>query len=188
MKLLNIGAGDHPLDGWTNADVARAWPFIVYLDATKPFEFPDDEWDRIYSEHMIEHITFAEGCHMLRECYRVLKPGGRIRITTPNLAFLTEMFYSPKKYREYIDWASREFGMKSCPETVINNFVRAWGHQFIWSEFLLRHTLHDVGFENITEHRVRESRDPAFKFLENVDRMPSGFLAIESMCLEALKS
>jgi len=35
------------------------------LDATKSFEIPSESFDFVYSEHMIEHITFEDGRNML---------------------------------------------------------------------------------------------------------------------------
>ncbi len=139
MKKLNIGCGDHPLEGWQNGDIAL--PIGAgYLDATKRFPFRDGEIDRIFSEHMIEHVPFAGGKAMLAECYRVLAPGGRIRISTPSLEFLHGLMWQPIEETErYVKWACRVFspGAPVRAETVINNFVRAWGHQFIWSLYML---------------------------------------------------
>jgi predicted SAM-dependent methyltransferase len=53
-------------------------------------------FDYVFSEHMIEHVSYAEGLLMLRECLRVLKPGGRIRIATPSLEVLLDL-YKPSK-------------------------------------------------------------------------------------------
>jgi predicted SAM-dependent methyltransferase len=55
----------------------------VFLDATTPFPFDCGTFDYIYCEHMIEHISWQKGQTMLRECHRVLKPRGVMRIATP---------------------------------------------------------------------------------------------------------
>lgn len=187
MNKLNIGCGDHPLAGWLNVDevpVAGAFK----MDATQPFPFEDGRFDRVFSEHMIEHVPYLGGFSMLRECFRVLKPGGRIRISTPCLEFLFELM-GPLNVTQkaYIEWAAGIFCLSQPaePELVINNFVRAWGHQFIWSRTLLPRTLIEIGFKNCTFMRLQQSYDSAFRSLENDTRMPKGFLQLETMTLEA---
>ena len=67
-------------------------PQFVYMDATALFPLPDASFDYIFSEHVIEHMSYADGGRMLRECLGVLKPGGRIRIATPNLVRLLGLY------------------------------------------------------------------------------------------------
>ena len=64
----------------------------MYLDATQTFPLPDCSFDYIFSEHMIEHVTYQNGKRMILECYRVLKPGGLLRISTPDLSFLVDLY------------------------------------------------------------------------------------------------
>lgn len=46
--------------------------------------FDAESFDIVTSVELIEHITQGEAAALLAECRRVLKPGGRIAITTPN--------------------------------------------------------------------------------------------------------
>jgi ubiquinone/menaquinone biosynthesis C-methylase UbiE len=62
----------------------------IIVDVTRRSPFVDNTFDFIYSEHMIEHIPYVGGRAMLEESYRVLKPGGTLRIATPDARF----FYS----------------------------------------------------------------------------------------------
>jgi len=189
MKL-NIGAGDHPLPGWWNTDLNPCHSSIMQLDATKRFPFNDGIFERVFSEHMIEHVPYAAGFSMLQECYRVLEPGGRIRISTPDLDFLFNLGTRGEKIdRDYISWACRIFnpGDPVSAVTVINNFMRAWGHQFIYDRMALSGALIGAGFVKITSHGIQQSDDPEFRNLENDSRMPPGFLALETMTLEGDK-
>jgi SAM-dependent methyltransferase len=48
--------------------------------------YPDGSVDAVYGGQMVEHLNpIHEVPKFLAECYRVLKPGGRIRLTTPDL-------------------------------------------------------------------------------------------------------
>jgi predicted SAM-dependent methyltransferase len=190
-KKLHIGCGDHLLEGWLNCDLN--WEImhgvqIFPLDATKPFPFASSIFDVVFSEHMIEHIPYPAGCAMLRECFRVLKPKGTIRVATPDLFFLINLYNHPRN--DYIRWATDTF-IPWAPIAdrtfVINNFVRDWGHQFIYDEPTLSSALGRVGFVNIVRQQPQESNIEDLRGLENQNRMPPGFLSLETMVLEANK-
>lgn len=58
---------------------------IMIHDVRKKLPFNDDSIDFIYSSHLIEHLRKDECEKMLGECFRILKKGGLIRLTTPDL-------------------------------------------------------------------------------------------------------
>ena len=190
---LNIGCGNHPLPGWLNTDFIPTSQNIMYMGATRPFPFDDEVFEFVYSEHMIEHIPYLDGLKMLTECYRVLKPGGRIRIATPNFTFLLRLCRPKKTALEnaYVKWSNQKFN-KHAPEDnetfVINNFVRDWGHCFIYDEATLRGALNFVGFTDIALCKLNESKSHVTRDLENESRMPPGFLRLETLILEASKA
>src|SRR5262245_32059715 len=139
VRKLHIGCGGHLLQGWLNSDYYPRSFQILHLDATQPFPFNKEEFDFIFSEHMIEHVPYGQGLAMLAECFRVLKRNGVIRISTPNLPFLIELYNGPNSEleRRYIEWATKAV-VKDAPYGdpifVINNFFRDWGHQFVYDE------------------------------------------------------
>ena len=192
VRKLHIGCGSHILPGWLNSDYFTRSSDILHLDATRPFPFNDDEFDYIFSEHMIEHISYSQGFLMLTECFRVLKRNGKIRISTPDLSFLVDLHKENKSNVEenYIKWATNSF-IKDAPYDdaafVINNFVRDWGHTFIYDKRTLRSSLERAGFTSITERKLAQSEHDALSNLENEERQPCGFLRLETFTLEATK-
>jgi predicted SAM-dependent methyltransferase len=183
FKKLNLGCGNNPLPGWFNADL-NVEQGVFRLDATKPFPFPSNSFEEIFTEHMIEHISYTDALAMLKECYRVLRPGGKLRVTTPDLKFLIAL-YEPttELQRRYIKWATDLFvpwAPRPNSAFIINNFVRDWGHTFIFDEPTLREAFERAGFENIKSCPLGP--------LENKSRMPDGFLQLESFTLEGTKS
>ncbi|MEI8350450.1 MAG: methyltransferase domain-containing protein [Candidatus Omnitrophota bacterium] len=191
VKKIHLGCGDHELCGWLNTD-SSPLPKVVYLDATKTFPFPDGTFDYVFSEHLIEHMNYAKGLHMLSQCYRILKPGGRIRIATPDLGFLIALCATNLSglQQQYIKWMMDTY----MPEVVqydavfvVNYFFRNWEHCFIYDEKTLRWVLEHSGFTAIARHNVGSSQVQELKGIENQARMPAGFLALETIVLEAVK-
>lgn len=192
VKKLQLGCGFNILEGWLNSDYEPKSRGLIRIDATQSYRFADDTFDYIFSEHLIEHLSFEQGQFMLKECFRILKDGGKIRISTPDLAFLIALYRTDKSelQKEYIKWSTQEFisGAPLCEDTiVINNYVRDWGHKFIYDEKILRFSLQEAGFKDIRKFALSESEDSAFRDLENEQRMPEGFLRLESMTLEGTK-
>jgi SAM-dependent methyltransferase len=192
IHKLHIGCSSHILDTWLNSDFRPASSGVLHLDATGLFPFCDNQFDFIFSEHMIEHIDFAQGQHMLRECFRVLKDGKKIRVSTPDLQFLINLKNDNESilHRDYIKWISDRF-IPHAPYLdaafVINEYVRGWGHTFIYDERSLSYSLQQAGFTEIVRCKLNCSQDSALCGLENDTRMPAGFLALETITLEARK-
>ena len=196
-KKLQIGSGRNALEGWLNTDInpvpgRRGGP-PVFLDARKRFPFKDAVFDTLYCEHLIEHLEYRQGLRMLRECFRVLKPGGKIRVSTPDFRFLIAL-YGPNKtelQKRYLSWAVASF----LPETgtgkdvfVINNFFRAWGHKFIYDPQVLKEALESAGFAGVSPQEVGRSDDGNLSGLESHGgQIGDEFNRLETLILEGRK-
>jgi len=81
MKL-NLGCGDNYIEGWINLEVNRdRFKADFYWDLEKGVPFPDNSADEIYASHIIEHLSNT--IFIMKEIYRVLKPGSIITIRVP---------------------------------------------------------------------------------------------------------
>lgn len=192
LRKLQIGSQNHPIEGWLNVDIDPKNNETAFLDATKTFPLKEESFDYVFSEHMIEHIDFNEGLNMLHECFRILKKGGKIRISTPNMEFLIALYNEHKTIEQlkYIEFSKRYFD-KTVPlmdTTIINNFFRDWGHKFIHDEKTLRFMLEKSGFENIRVCDLNISEDENFCNLEKHGlEITSTFNKLESIVIEAQK-
>jgi predicted SAM-dependent methyltransferase len=193
VRKLHLGCGWNLLPGWLNVDYIPERRGALYLDARRPFFFKDETFDFIFSEHMIEHMSYHDGLNMLGECHRILKRHGNIRIATPDLAFLIALYRDDKSslQRDYIAWANHTF-VRDAPEDnevfVINNFMRDWGHMFIYNENTLRTAMINAGFADIVKCELRKSKHDALCNLESLARIPTKFLELETITLEGTKT
>lgn len=189
---LHVGCGMNVLDGWLNCDLVPVSDDIVALDATRPLPFADGTFDHVFSEHMIEHVAYRHGVALLRECMRVLRPGGRLRVATPDMAFVVGLYGQERSELQdaYVRWSKETF-LGDVPAGddvfVINNFVRDWGHTFVYDERVLRDAMERAGFRDVVRREVGESDDPALRGLESEDRLPEGFYRLETMVLEGAR-
>ena len=187
VRKLQLGSGVSLLPGWLNTDGFDPSSFTeplymfrvaVLLDVQRPFPLPDESIDYIFHEHLIEHMSYEQGQFMLRECRRVLRKGGRIRVATPDFATLISLYgsrpdSSQARYtEEYIRchsvvWCADLAGVKDNREVfVINHGFRAWGHQFIYDYSTLKSALLEAGFANATRCDPKMSGDPRLCGLE----------------------
>jgi predicted SAM-dependent methyltransferase len=191
VRKLHLGCGYHRLTGWLNCDL-DPMPDAIILDVTHPYPFADKTFDFIYCEHLIEHIPYSGGLEMLKESYRVLKPGGTLRIATPDIRFLFRLYREDRSALEedYIAWSGAQYLGDDAPPTalgIINNFFRDWGHVFIYDPDTLCALMKTAGFKDMFPAKTGESERPALRNLEYSARMPLGFYNLETFIFEATK-
>lgn len=116
-RFYNIGAGAFSHSCWTNVDFISDWyksnnkktlGGINYdLFLLQPVPVESNTAEIIYTSHTIEHVNNAAVQNLFNEAYRMLKPGGFLRIVTPD----TELEYrawqqNDRSYFYWIDWYS----------------------------------------------------------------------------------
>ncbi len=189
IKKLHLGAGNRKIKKWLNSDIGNK-TIMPVVDVAKKFPFNAETFDYIYSEHMIEHLKYSDGQNMLKESFRVLKPKGKIRISTPDLQFLIDLYSNEKNklQNDYIEWSGKNYQLTNGGVTpVINNYFYSWGHQFIYDKKTIKDCLLSAGFSKVEFFKINESIDSDLKDLENEKRLPENFLQLESLSVEATK-
>jgi predicted SAM-dependent methyltransferase len=75
--LVEFGAGGNRPPGYIVHDIE--------VDIRRPLPYPDSYVDKIRAEHVCEHVSGPDFYHFLKQCLRILKPGGRLRLCMPVL-------------------------------------------------------------------------------------------------------
>lgn len=170
--------------------------YAFYYDLTQPLPFEDNSIEVIFSSHFIEHIHLIEAQQLIKESYRVLKPGGIIRFITPDMDIWVDKLYNTdevffKKYQQIItkhfgEW--HEFSKLTTPLQMLNCMLFAWGHKWMWDFKTLKEEFNKVGFQKIEKKNYLESNIPDINNIENC--LPPKLIAnrnMESLFIEAQK-
>ena len=114
-KYLNIGCGGKFHKDWTNIDIISFSPEVKSFNLLKGIPYPDNTFDTVYHSQVMEHIPQDKADFFISECFRVLKPGGIIRISTPNLESIA------KEYLKWLEYNNTNTNTdKSNDESVAN--------------------------------------------------------------------
>jgi predicted SAM-dependent methyltransferase len=123
---------------------------VRYGDVRKTLPFKNNTVDYIYHSHLLEHLHYDEGIKFLKECYRILKPGGLMRIVLPDLEG------EAKKYIKQIEKGKTK-------QNFTDEFVKlffSYGHKWMYDRFSLSKILRDIGFSKITICSYRKGKCP----------------------------
>ena len=97
MKL-NLGAADRSIEGFVSVDIVPPADVVTDLSFAWPWE--DNSVDEVRAHDVIEHVRDVEPLfngrvHFMNELHRVLKPGARAMIDTPNAAKGSGFYQDP---------------------------------------------------------------------------------------------
>jgi predicted SAM-dependent methyltransferase len=92
MKLLNLGCGHCYHPDWVNVDFRSTGPGVIAHNLNHGVPFADSSFDAVYHSHLLEHFPKRYAPVFLQECFRVLKPGGIIRVAVPDLEQIARLY------------------------------------------------------------------------------------------------
>jgi predicted SAM-dependent methyltransferase len=150
--FLNFGAGLNQLpEPWQNLDPTH--------DIRKRLKFESDSAAAILAEHVIEHVPFLQVLGFFQECWRVLEPGGVLRVAFPDVGrFVTSCSSEIALNRAALRYAE---GLSKRPAMVfpeaalektraaLRQMLTGWGHQTAWTEASAAGALLVVGFSHV---------------------------------------
>lgn len=154
-KFLNLGSGPRGIvsNSWINIDGFLDTNVHYCCDFNKRLPFNDNTFDGIFCEHVVEHFDYKNGRSLLKECLRILKPGGVIRIIVPDgEKFIKAYFDNPEFIVKY-KHAESGFQM----EAVNAWFYQRYEHQCIYDGPYLCDQLIKTGFSKASKTSYRNS-------------------------------
>jgi predicted SAM-dependent methyltransferase len=145
--ILNLGGGGNCLSGCLTVDIdPRA---DAYVNICESLPFPEESIDFIFCEEVIEHISKERGIFLLQECFRILKRGGVMRITTPDLKWFSSALMK---------------GEISCD--FMNSIFYEHSHRYIYSPEELLEAVSACGFKVVKESKYKD-RESILGFLDS---------------------
>jgi predicted SAM-dependent methyltransferase len=172
---LNLACGPNRKEGWINIDLTA--DVDLQLDLRERLPFPNDSVEVIYSEHFFEHLNYpsfadsngfaglelsgykSEVLFFLRECYRVLVPGGLFSVGVPDaepalIAYANrdeQAFDVPRRMHWHPDWCD------TFMHQVNYAFRQGHEHKYAYDSETLALVLEHAGFVEVN----RRDFDPA---------------------------
>ena len=172
---LHLGSGTIRLDGWVNIDLETPQA-DVRLDITRRLPFADGAARLIYHEHVMEHITAPQGAFGLRDWFRLLEPGGVLRVATPDLHYVIERYGGNWQDQAWLKLPEYQF-IKTRAE-MVNVSLRWWGHQYLYDGEELERRMREAGFATV--RRCDYGASPVSE-LAGLETRPDSLLILEAV-------
>jgi predicted SAM-dependent methyltransferase len=194
LRGLNCGSARGLFPGWMNTDLAhlKSWDdaesepgriaridgdrYFLEFDSREPYPFEDGSFEWVYSEHFVEHLDLDDVIGWLSEVRRLLKAGGHVRLSTPDLRLYIEGYLNPENgfFAEHRERLSRlrvfrETEVPDRPAWMVNQIFRRWKHKWIFDFDELRYAAECAGFDPAALERrsFGEGADPDVAALDS---------------------
>ena len=96
---LHLGCGGERKAGWINIDLLGD-PVDLAWNLASPLPFDSGSVAAIFHEHLLEHLPLRASDVFMQECYRVLRPGGILRVGVPVAGSLIRSYAGDQSYLE----------------------------------------------------------------------------------------
>lgn len=180
-RLLNVGCGPHPAEGFINIDLDWKPGIDLCWDLQNGVPLPDEYVHYVYTEHCLEHFSRELAARVLRELHRVMVTGAIIRVIVPDAELYLDLYQKCK--REVVAFPYVEREKLACgeitPLMAINHMIFHYGHLYMYDFATLRKFLLDAGFREVERKRFGDGSSP--HLLDSPER------ECESLYVEARK-
>lgn len=177
---LHLGCGRKYIKGFKHVDL-QDFDHIDYKTSVDDLYFAkDNSVEAIYAAHVLEHFGRNEYKNVLQEWFRVLKPGGILRLSVPSFEAVVQYYTQQDDNLEIL------LGLLVGGQKVGEHDF----HKMIFDKKLLTKVLQEVGFVNTAEYDWKSTNhhhidDFSQAYLPHMDKT-NGMLM--SLNIEAIKN
>ena len=145
---INLGSGHWKPEGWIHVDIDFESRPDVLADLSAGLPFRDACADFMHTEDFIDQLDLASAHQFLRECHRILKPGGVIRVLTPDVERLCRMYLDEPDALKILwrDHVGVPLHLGTAAE-ILNTGMRFAGHSFLYDAETFSQMASDCGFD-----------------------------------------
>lgn len=160
---------------------------VKYVNLHRKLPFPDISIDAIYASHVWEHLYYNDALLALKECYRVCKPGGYVRIAVPDLYDCCKSYLDSDNEDRAVKLHERLL-YRDCsrPRGLIGRssvfFMDFHTHKFMYDSLALMNLFKKSGFVDVRECGLHDSKIEEIRDVESETRVGRGLgIAVEGM-------
>ena len=140
---IHLGCGTRYIPGFVNIDYsAKVKTDMMLKLGEDALPFDAATVSLLVSSHLLEHLTKYEGLFFLKECYRVLKPGGLLYLALPDIAKVIDIYCNGHPEVPHLknnqEWIIRALFETQHDETII--------HKYGYTEKTLTDLMTSLGF------------------------------------------
>jgi predicted SAM-dependent methyltransferase len=145
---INLGSGHWKLEGWVNVDLDLDSRPDVGANLSGGLPFSDGAAYLMHTEDFIDQLELEDAADFLRECHRVLAPGGVLRVLTPDMNKLSHLYLNDPEqlktmWRSYV---GVPLALGTAGE-IFNMGMRFAGHTFLYDQETFKALAARCGFE-----------------------------------------
>lgn len=172
-NYINLGCGGYIFKEFINIDFYFEPGKDYGADLRYPLKIQDECVDGILCEHTMEHLTYSHNAELMKECYRILKPGGVIRIIVPDVSLFAKNYVEDNrewfaKYEAVMlnNTTSEERNQREfhTPMQAISFVTQEYHHVACWDYETMKFYLEKSGFVNIEKVEHRQGRKKELLF------------------------
>ena len=196
VNKLHVGCGDVLIKNWLNIKLDKlevygqlknangAW--VINYNLLKPWPLEEGSVQNIAGSHFIEHLDLNHGIRFLQESFRVMKKGGVIRLSCPDMELYARSYVNGKKdffnNPKIQEWCAFKNAKTTGEIFIAKAYDSGGSHKWFYDFESLKHILEMAGFSHVKRCGRLEGRVPHLDIIEPAGR------ELETLYVEAVKT